>query len=78
MKSKEDNTDDEGLFTPPSCLLFACGALVVCDFGRKEGGGGGDENVDSVVGVTNSSSQSHRGIRTFRRRLEEKREEEDF
>ena len=40
MKSKEDNTDDEGLCTPPSCLLYACGAFVVCDFGRKEGGGG--------------------------------------
>tara|TARA_B110000003_G_scaffold144090_1_gene145187 strand:- start:2116 stop:3111 length:996 start_codon:yes stop_codon:yes gene_type:complete len=58
MKSKEDNADDEGLFTPPSCFLFACGAFV-CDF-EKEGGRGGDENVDSVVGVTNSSSQSHR------------------
>ena len=48
---KEDNTDDEGLFNHPSCLLFACGALL-CDFGKE--GGGGDENLASVVGVTNS------------------------
>jgi len=54
MKSKEDNADDEGLFTPPSCFLFACGAFA-CDFGE----GGGDENV---IGVTNASSQSHRDI----------------
>ena len=55
MKSKEDNTEnDEGLFTPPSCFLFACGAFA-CDFGE----GGGDENV---IGVTNASSQSHRDI----------------
>ena len=61
MKSKEDNTEnDEGLFTPPSCFLFACGAFVR-DFGKE--GGGGDETVDSVVGVTNaSSSQRHRDI----------------
>ena len=59
MKPKEEDNaaNDEGLFTPPSCLLFACGAFL-CDFGKE--GGGGDENVDSVVGVTNSSSQSHR------------------
>jgi len=62
MKSKEDNTEnDEGLFIPPSCFLFACGAFVVRDFGKE--GGGGDETVDSVVGVTNaSSSQRHRDI----------------
>ena len=61
MKPKEEDNaaNDEGLFTPPSCLLFACGAFVR-DFGKE--GGGGDENVDSVVGVTNSSSQSHRDI----------------
>ena len=57
MKSKEDNADDEGLFNHPSCLLFACGALL-CDFGKE--GGGGDKNVDAVVGVTNSEHHIER------------------